>query len=165
MITAAKKKIETPGGWLYIWGPPGNAKSEALIAIVNEANERGNGPAMYVKFSQIIQHMRDAFLERDRQVKQPGASMGYVDRFNELLAIPVLCIDEMDKARQTEFADEFRFDFLDERYRQGIHGKTTTVFASNTDPAELPMPIYDRIRDGRFLIVYNPAPSARPAMR
>jgi len=76
-----------------------------------------------------------------------------------------LAIDEMDKARTTEFSAEFRFQFLDECYRQAIRGETMIVFAGNMPPDELPLPLFDRIRDGRFRIVENVAGSARPGMR
>lgn len=157
MLTSARQMIDHPAGWLYIWGGPGNAKSEVLIAIVNEVNESGRGPAMYVTFAHLVNWVREAF--RD------GADESYIQRFEKLKAIKLLAVDEMDKARDTEFSQEFRFHFLDERYRQAILGSTGMVFASNTDPALLPLPLYDRVRDGRFTIVENTAPSARPHMR
>lgn len=160
MLEAAIKMVDNPAGpkgWLYIWGGPGNAKSEVLIAIVNEVNEAGRGPAMYVTFAHLVNWVREAF--RD------GADESYIQRFERLKAIKLLAVDEMDKARDTEFSQEFRFHFLDERYRQGILGSTAMVFASNTDPALLPLPLYDRVRDGRFMIVENTAPSARPHMK
>lgn len=165
MMTAARDMVTNPFGWLYLWGGPGNAKSEALIAIVNELNEAGYGTVMYTTFTSLIDWMRDSFRERKAQEKDPAANMGYIERFERILKVRCLAIDEMDKARSTEFADEFRFHFLDERYRQAIRGETVTLFASNTDPALLPEPLYDRVRDGRFKIIHNTAPSARPVMR
>lgn len=157
MLDAARAIIAKPYGWLYIWGGPGNAKTEALIAIVNELNTGGKGPAMYITLARLIEWVRDAF--RD------GAQDSYTNRFERALHIKAMAIDEMDKARETDFSEEFRFHFLDERYRQAARGETVTIFASNTDPAKLPEPIYDRIRDGRFKIVENTAASARPHMR
>jgi DNA replication protein DnaC len=157
MLQAARKMIKDPFGWLYIHGGPGNAKSEVLISIVNEANGSGNGPAMYVTFSHLVNWVREA--------NKPGAAEDYIARFDRLLNIKLLAVDEMDKARSTEFADEFRFHFLDERYRQAIRGETQMIFASNSNPDILPIPLWDRIRDGRFKVVENTAPSARPRMR
>lgn len=154
MMIAAREMIANPYGWLYIWGGPGNAKSEVLIAIVNEVNECGNGPAMYVTFAHLVNWMREAFRE--------DADDSYIQRFEKLKAIKLLAVDEMDKARGTEFSDEFRFQFLDERYRQAVRGETMMIFASNSNPSTLPIPLWDRIRDGRFKIVENTAPSARP---
>jgi len=157
MLQAAHKMISDPFGWLYIHGGPGNAKSEVLISIVNEANSAGNGPAMYVTFSHLVNWVREA--------NKPGVAEDYIERFDRLLNVKMLAVDEMDKARSTEFADEFRFQFLDERYRQAIRGETQMIFASNSNPDTLPIPLWDRIRDGRFMIVENTAPSARPKMR
>ena len=157
MLAAAQAMATESYGWLYVWGGPGNAKSEVLIAIVNEINTYGRGPAMYVTFSHLLNWVRDAFKD--------NAPDSYLMRFQQVLGVKLLAIDEMDKARSTEFSDEFRFHFLDERYRQAIRGETQIVFASNTNPDKLPFAIYDRIRDGRFRIVENKAGSARPNMR
>lgn len=157
MLESARAMIDSPYGWLYIWGGPGNAKSEVLIAIVNEINLAGKGPAMYVTFSHLLDWVRDAFKD--------NAPDSYLMRFQQVLGIRLLAIDEMDKARSTEFSDEFRFHFLDERYRQAVRGETQIVFASNTNPDKLPVALYDRIRDGRFKIVENKAASARPNMK
>lgn len=166
MLAAAQEMIDNPWGWLYIWGGPGNAKSETLIAIVNELNATGRGPAMYTTFGRLVEWMRDSFRERKAQEKDPNVNQGYIQRFEKVLKIKVLAIDEMDKARSTEFADDFRFHFLDERYRQAEHGLTVTIFASNDNPANmLPEPLYDRVCDGRFKVVQNLAPSARPGMK
>lgn len=165
MLVAANEFVDDPQGWLYIWGGPGNAKSETLIAIVNELNASGRGPAMYTTFTSLVNWMRDSFKERKVQEKDPDADLGYIQRFEQALKIKCLALDEMDKARDTEFSTEFRFHFLDERYRQAINGQTFTVFASNSNPNQLPEPLYDRVRDGRFKIVQNLAGSARPNMR
>lgn len=165
MIDAAQQMLVKPFGWLYIWGGPGNAKSEVLIALSNELNEAGRGPVLYTKFSRILDFMRDAFSEKRKKHLGKDAEQSFIDRFERLKRIPVIAIDEMDKARETEFAQDFRFDFLDDRYRQAIVGETITLFAGNTDPATFDVALYDRIRDGRFQIVHNKAGSARPYMR
>lgn len=173
MINAARQMIDDPGGWLYIWGGPGNAKSKVLIAIVNEINAAGNGPALYIKFSHLVNLMRDAFSEKSYRQKKAESgidsdnwqNLGYLDRFERLKEIPVLAIDELDKARLTEFAEEFRFDFLDERYRLAEHRIAATIFASQTPPVELPDPLRSRVEDGRFKVIHNQAGDARPEMR
>lgn len=165
MLDAAQAMLDNPYGWLWIYGGPGNAKSEVLIAIVNEMNLSARGPAVYTKFSTVIDYMRDSFNEKSQRDKNPDISLGYIARFDRLKAVKLLAIDEMDKARDTPFMMDFRFDFLDERYRQGINGDTFTLFASNSNPASLPDAIWDRVRDGRFKVVHNQAGSARPGMK
>jgi DNA replication protein DnaC len=166
MLEAAQEIIAGEYGLLFIWGGPGNAKSEALISIANELRLRGKA-TLYTKLSRVIEYMREAYSElKQRESFGPEAgNLGYIDRFERLKKIQVLAIDEMDKIRSTPFAEEFCFDFLDERYNSALRGESVTVFASNTDPAEFPPAIYDRLRDGRFKIVHNTAASARPRMK
>lgn len=157
MLESARAMIDNPTGWLWIHGGPGNAKSEVLIAIVNEVNESGAGLAMYCKFVDLVNWIREAYSDK--------ADETYNQRFQKLTKVKLLAVDEMDKAKDTEWLQEFRFNFLDERYRQAILGESAMVFASNTPPNLLPMALYDRARDGRFRIVENTAPSARPNMK
>ena len=170
MLSAARRMIADPRGWLYIHGGPGNAKSEVLKAIVNELNATGQGPAIYLKFSQLLNWMRDAYAEksnRRRQLSQ-GVNVGdlenlsYLDRFNRVKAIKGLALDEVDKARMTEFAEEFRFDFFDERYLDAVNGEGWTLFASQTPPSEMPDPLASRFSE--FEIVHNAAGDARPSL-
>ncbi len=76
-----------------------------------------------------------------------------------------MAIEEFGKSRVTEFTQEFRFDFLDERYEQALRGETVTLFAANSSPAELPQALRSRIEDGRFQVVENGAGDARPDAR
>lgn len=167
MLEAARAMVENPRGWLYIHGGPGNAKSEILIAIVNEVNAAG-GQAMYVRFPDLVNWMRDAFSEKKyRDKKLAGGEQwdnyGYLERYEKIKEIKLLAIDEIDKARMTEFAEEFRFAFFDDRYIQGKHGLTATIFASQFGPGELGSePLASRFSDGRFAVVHNLAGDARP---
>jgi chromosomal replication initiation ATPase DnaA len=171
-LKAAWAFLDNPYGWLYLWGGPGNAKSEILIAIVNELNQSGRGPAVYLKFSVLLNKMREAFTEashrQERLTKGDKLdeldNLGYLDRFELIKSIRVLAIDEIDKVRMTAFAQEFQFDFFDERYRQGIHGETMTLFASQSSPNDMPGPLKSRFNDGHFVAVENKAGDARPDM-
>jgi DNA replication protein DnaC len=170
MLEQARQFTLEPYGFLYLWGGPGNAKSDVLIAVVNEINlKAGQAVAVYIKFSKLVEYMREAYIEHQKRKADPFARATYAERFDQVKAVKVLAIDEFDfdgeKLRETPFVQEFRFDFLDDRYHLAVHGRTATVFASNSPPESLPEPIFDRIRDGRFKIVHNTAPSARPAMR
>ena len=169
MLESARAFVRDPYGFIYLWGGPGNAKTDVLIAIVNEINARaGSVTAVYIKFSKLVEYMREAYIENERRKSNPDAPASYSQRFNEVKAVKVLCIDEFDfdgeKLRETAFAKEFRFDFLDDRYHQATREATATVFASNSPAESLPEAIYDRIRDGRFQIIHNTAPSSRPTM-
>jgi hypothetical protein len=64
----------------------------------------------------------------------------------------------------TDYAEEFRRAFFDDRYRLGLARKAHTVLAMNCDPETLPGDIWDRLRDGRFTVHHNADESMRPAM-
>jgi len=163
MLDAARLALTEPAGFLYLWGGPGNAKTEVLIAICNELRLRGLS-VLYIKFAKLVEYMREAMTEKRQRHLGQSDQRNYSDRFEQVLGLNVLAVDELDKARLTEFAQEFRFDFLDDRYRQGINGLSLTLFGSNSDPATFPEPIWDRLRDGRFRIVHNKQASVRPFM-
>lgn len=174
MLSAAEGFLARPRGWLYIYGGPGNAKTVILKALVNELNLAGKGPARYIKFSKLVNHMREAFSQKTGRQKLMERGIDpslwgegtYLDRFDRLKDIPILAIDELDKARMTDFADEFRFDFLDDRYEQAIKGQSCLIFASQQPPdCHLPGPVATRFNDGRFQVIKNLAGDSRPAMR
>jgi hypothetical protein len=173
MLDACRRMLHYPWGWLYIWGGPGSAKSMALKAMCNHLALKGYHPVVYIKFSRLVDIMRDAYAERQARERQladgvlPGqwVNMGYLERFDRLRQIRVLAIEEFDKERLTAFAERFRFDFLDERYEQALRGDSITLFAGNSSPAGLPSPLRSRIEDGRFRVAKNSAGDARPNLK
>ena len=157
MILAAKRLIEQDYGWLYIYGGPGNAKSEVLKAIVNAFNTAGRGPAMYTSLGAILDYMRLTMSSNN--------NLEYYNELERLKNIKILAIDEMDKPQETGWMEDFRFHFMDARYISAVNRQTVTVFAGQTNPQSFGDVLYDRIRDGRFEVVHNQAPSARAQMR
>lgn len=156
MERAAREFLEEPYGFLTIYGGVGNGKTLILQALVNELREGRGLEGAYITFKDLIDFMRagfddDTFTERDR--------------YEYLRDVPVLAIDEIDKARMTAYSDEFRSAFLDYRYRLGWNRKAATIMAMNCAPEDLPPHIYDRLRDGRFTVIENRDRSMRPAMR
>lgn len=172
VIEAAQQMLDDPYGWLYVWGGPGNAKGDTLISLVNEFGRRGK-TALYIKFSRLVNIMRDAKVERNAKathLEDKGdlnnyQNLGYVDLFERVRSVYCLAIDEIDKVNMTGFAEEFRFDFFDERYRLALAGEAVTVFASQTPPNVMPDPLASRFGDGAFSVVENKQPDARPAMK
>jgi hypothetical protein len=157
LIQVVQGFIESPRGWLYIWGPPGNGKTLALQVVVNEMLDRGVS-ALYITFSDLLDLMRETFGQRPSR----GDTFWY--RFQRLLTIEVLAIDEFDKVNQTGFAREFQSKLADHRYRGADGCQTATLFAGNEDPAHLPDWIADRVHDGRFQVVHNVGRSVRAAL-
>lgn len=157
MIAVVRLFVEQPYGILTLWGGSGNGKTLLLQAAVNELRERRGWLGAYVKFVDLLDYMRAGFAK--------DVSLTTTERYAELKALKVIAVDEVDKANLTAYANEFRTRFLDDRCRLGIEGRALTLFALNDDPAMLPDYIYDRLRDGRFVIYNNTDPSLRPAQR
>lgn len=156
MVDAARAFIADPFGFFTVWGGVGNGKTLVLQAMVNELREEQGLVGAYVTFKDLIDYVRGGFDDDE---------FGERARYDFLQDVPVLAIDEVDKARMTEYAAEFRAAFLDRRYRLGWSGEAVTLMAMNCDPRSMPTDIYDRLRDGRFVIVQNRDSSLRPAMR
>lgn len=154
VLRVAKTFLEAPAPLFYLWGGYGNGKTLILKALTNEFNGIGR-MAMYTKFSQLLWWMRQVFGKN-------GDRESYLDRYGRIKQVPVLLVDELDKANLTDFALEFQFDFLDERYEAGLRGECFTVFASNSPPDELPGYLLSRIQDGRCLVVENKGKDLRP---
>lgn len=153
MMNVARQFVDDPYGLLTLWGGVGNGKTLVLYAVVNELRARGRESA-YVKFKDLIDFITIGF--EDNSERQ---------RYEFIKSVDVLAIDEVDKARMTQYRAEFRSSFFDDRYRSAWAGHSVTLFAMNDDPANLPADIYDRLRDGRFQIIHNADASVRPQMR
>lgn len=158
MVQASKSFIENPVGYLTIHGTTGNAKTAVMHAIVNELIEKGI-EAVYVTAFDVLGYIRAAF-DADKNI----ASASAYERLKKLECVRVLCIDELDKVRWTEFVEEQITDLVDARYRLGLDWEVGTVIAMNANPETLPAWIYSRLRDGRNVIVENMDADVRPGM-
>lgn len=157
MIAAARKFSNGETGILTLWGGVGLGKTAALFALVNTANAKDLGSGYYVRFVDLMNIIRRGYADNTSDTL-----------YQRLIKIKVLAIDEMDKARETDWAQEFRTMFLDDRYRFARNGIAQTVIAMNNSPATLPDHLYDRLRfgeraEGGFRIVNVTGQSARPA--
>lgn len=157
MIKAGKEFAAGRTYLLTLCGGVGLGKTATLCAVVNDANAKDYGCASYVRFTDLLGIIRKGFKDSSSD-----------DKYQKLLSIPVLAIDELDKAKNTEWAEEFRTMFFDDRYRQARNRKTKTILAMNGDATDLPEHIYDRLRfgekiEGGFRIIRVTGTSARPS--
>jgi hypothetical protein len=153
---AVQRAMARGAGWVYLWGPPGLAKT-LIIKIAVAESLRSRRAAAYTRMAEILDDMRGAFDARDPSAEGQRRLDWWAD-------LPLLAIDEFDRVRSTEYASERRFLLMDKRYEQALRGKSITLLTSNEDPAKLEGYLYDRIRDGRFEIVRLTGDSARPGM-
>lgn len=153
---AVRRALERGAGWVYLWGPPGLAKTLILKIAVAISLEEGRKSA-YTRMAEILDNMRAAF-------DAPNPSGESQQRLDWWAGLPLLAIDEFDRVRATEYADERRFLLMDRRYEKALRGGSVTLLAGNEDPALLDGYLYDRVRDGRFRVVAMTGSSLRPVM-
>jgi DNA replication protein DnaC len=153
-VNAVRNAIERGYGWVFLWGSYGLAKTLILKVAVAEYVRATRNPASYLRMAEIIDHLRGAFDAQDPS----SESARRLDIWSDL---PLLCIDEFDRIRNTEYAVERRFVLMDRRYEQACRQNSVTLMASNTDPDSMEGYLTDRIHDGRFAIVHLTGKSVR----
>jgi DNA replication protein DnaC len=143
MKTAAAHFISKPYGFLSLHGNNGTGKTLALMAITNAIIAAGS-EARYITASELLAYMRDTFNNDTHETDY--------DRIHELARVPVLCIDEMDKLRDTPYSREIQQELINLRYRDAnILG---TVLAWNGDLNDLPWPaVISRLSE--YVVVKN----------
>jgi hypothetical protein len=155
-VQAVGEALDRGYGWVFLWGGVGLAKTLILKIAVAESL-RGRKQASYARMAEVIDDLRGSF-DADRPSREGDT------RLRWWTESPVLCLDEFDRLRQTEYAEERRFVIMDNRYESALDRKTVTIMASNTNPATYDPYLFDRLRDGRFKIVKLTGESARPMM-
>lgn len=162
MLTAARTFLSDPVWMLTIHGTPGNAKSVAMIAMVNELNERGI-PAYYTTLLDLMEMVRQAYRHDDNKNRVIRSEDAY-DLLMRFCEARVLAIDEFDKVTSvTDWVLQTMTALIDNRYRDGE--RIGTIIALNKNIDFLPEWIADRLMDGRNRHVVNNDPSLRHLMR
>jgi len=145
----AQAFIGNPRGLLPIYGTNGNGKTIALMAIVNACIEKGI-EARYITGHELMDYLKEAF--------DPKVMDTDIARINRLARIPVLVIDELEKAKDTEYAADMQQHLINERYRDAkILG---TVICWNGEMNTLPWPaVVSRLSE------YKPVKNTDPDLR
>jgi DNA replication protein DnaC len=164
MVQACRELLEGQACMLTIWGTNGNAKSVALIAMVNEFLDRGI-PAMYVPSYDLLNWLQDAF-HSNGEIK----SESMYARLERVKFIRMLAVDEFQGIKITDWRLEQLRNIVDRRWRDGQDNKSFTMFAMNEDPASLEPRIWSRLRDGRNAlsgkpVIENNDSDMRPLLR
>lgn len=161
-VEVVKSVLKRGRGWIYLHGGHGLAKTFILKIAVAEEIRSGSFDCAYIRMADILENLRGAY---DADDPSTEAAM----RLDWWADVPLLAIDEFDRIRGTEYAEEKRFVLMDRRYSAGIseHDEregSVTLIASNADPSELPPYLADRVLDGRFEVVRLTGESLRPGM-
>jgi DNA replication protein DnaC len=164
VITQIESTIANGSGWVYIYGTFGVAKTFLLKATIARVLRAGD-EAAYVRMATIIDNLREAFSESSN-----GRGVSDRNRLDWWADVPILAIDEFDRVRATEFAQDRQFILMDRRYESAIRGKSVTIMASNRAPDQLGRDgvdgyLVDRIEDGRFSVVEIKGAGYRRDMR
>ena len=140
-------------GMLSIHGGYGNGKTTLLKAIVNDG-VRAGVDARYITMTEVMVYAREAF-----DSTQAGDSD--YGRIARLAKTQVLVIDEVDKARLTEYTREVQTHLFDYRYR---HADTVgTVVAWNGEFEAFALPwVRSRLSEG--MVVRNADADMRPLL-
>ncbi len=154
MITAARQFMaDGCAGFLTVHGGYGNAKSTLLKAIVNECVIAGL-PARYITMTEVMAYAREAFESLARNDTDYG-------RITELARVQVLVIDELDKARTSEYAREVQAHLFDVRYRNRHSVGTVVAWNGGFRAIDLPS-VLSRLSE--FVVVENTDPDMRPLL-
>jgi DNA replication protein DnaC len=158
MLACARTFVALPAGIITVWGGSGNAKTLMLQGIVNETIRAGR-VAVYITMLDLLDYIREAYSEKvDNRYASAWRRM---EKFGN---VDVLCIDEVDKVKLSDWTIERETALFDKRYRLGLARRVGTVLAMNESPARLPDWIYSRLRDGRNRIIENRDPDLRGLM-
>jgi DNA replication protein DnaC len=127
---AIRGRLVNRQGWLYLWGGPGQGKTRMLQTAVAESIASGI-QAVYMTHADLLEYLRGGYSRDAKDMQSDGE---YQARVEYLRGLPVLAIDEFQRARATEWAKEADARVLDDRYQHAAQG--VTLFAANFAPRE-----------------------------
>ena len=139
-LSMAKNWADNPRGWLCIMGDYGCGKTHLAASIANELNESGKD-VMFTTVPDLLDYLRQAF--------EPQSISRFDKRFQNILGIPILILDDLRIGSGSQWAKEKLFQIIDYRY---LSRAPTVITASETKLSiEEDAPrIATRLFDGRF---------------
>lgn len=151
-VQAVAQFVVEPRGWLTFAGGYGTGKTTLIYAALGHLADVGVY-GRYTTAPELLAHLRDALRDHDGRA--------HSERLERLKTVPVLAVDELDKYRSTEYAEEAMFQLFDHRYRE--RRTLATLIGYNRDRGDrIPPFLASRIRDGRFRLVELDGADLRP---
>jgi DNA replication protein DnaC len=157
-MAQVRATLEAGYGWVFLWGDHGQAKT-LLLKIAVAVTLRSGRLAAYTNMVGILDNLKRAF------DAGPGEDPGAESKIEWWQKIPLLAIDEFNRVKESEWANERRFALMDMRYVQAVRHETVTLIASNTPPDQQDSYLRDRILDGRFEVIELKGPSVRRSIK
>lgn len=155
-------------GMLTLSGPHGTGKTFLMAAIANLYIETKRVAALYTTTSELLDDLRATF--------NPKSQLVFSSLFADVMDVPVLLLDEAEKFRGTDWAQEQMVRLMEHRHRNKSALKT--VLATNTDLrpllADPPRPVTlhpdtlypgyfeSRIREGQLITAFWNETDFRP---
>jgi DNA replication protein DnaC len=150
-LRASVSFAKNPVGWLTLWGTYGPGKTHLLAAVVNQCT-RNRMAGVYYTLPDLLDKLRDSYSDD-----------GFSTLFDRLVKVPLLALDEVDKVRLTDWAQEKMYQLFDARYRDlDTRG---TLFALNVEPEPTDEAIgylYSRMHDRRNKVIEVAGGDVRP---
>ena len=142
----AVRFAERPVGWLVLAGPSGTGKTHLAAAITNFAVSKGH-PARFVVVPELMDHLRATF--------SPDADIRYDDLFDQVVAAPLLVLDDLGGHSPSPWAEEKLDQILTHRF----DARMPTVITSSLTPLEMSDRFRARMSDSTFSTVASLKPS------
>lgn len=163
---ACQEMLDGKAFMLTLQGTSGNAKSIALIAVVNEFLKRGDS-ALYITLTDALDWIQDAFNTNGTAKEDDETAL---KRYQQLENVVMLALDEMQDAKESEWTLKILGNLVNRRQREAIAGNCYSILCTNKDVDLLPPQLLSRLRDGRNRtegkpIIINNDKDLRPRMK
>ena len=142
----AMRFAERPAGWLVLTGPSGTGKTHLAAAVTNFRMSRGH-PTRFVVVPELLDHLRATF--------GPDATVRYDDLFDQVIAAPLLILDDLGGHSPSPWAEDKLDQILTHRYDE----RMPTVITSSLAPHEMSDRFRARVNDSTFSTVAALKPS------
>ena len=106
-LSLARTWAQNPRGWLCLMGDYGSGKTHLAASVANDLNERGKD-VMFTTVPDLLDYLRQAF--------DPQSHSRFDKRFQDILSIPILVLDDLSLASTTSWSKEKLFQIIDYRY-------------------------------------------------
>ena len=154
-IEAVNKTLNRGWGWVYLHGGYGLGKTLVLKVAVS-LSLKAQRSCAFARMVDILDNLKTEY-------NAPAGSGSPTALLQKWATVKVLAIDELDRMKNTEYAQEKKFSLLDKRYETAMRRDSVTIMASNEPPESLPGWLADRLKTGAFHIVSLSGQSFRPA--